>query len=282
MTNESIPAPATARPQPAPAERPVIEVRDLVARYGEQIVLNNVSCSVRRGEIFVIVGGSGCGKTTLLKNIIGLQRPASGTVLVEGEDITRADEDQLRRIQRKFGVTFQTGALFASLTLGENIALLLEEYTPLPRETIDLLVRIKLSMVKLAGFEDFMISELSGGMKKRAALARAMALDPSILFFDEPSAGLDPVTSAGLDALIVQVNRSLGTTMVVVTHELASIFTIADRVIMLDGETKTIIAEGDPRELRDHSSDPRVHAFFNRKPGSTAPGRRNDRGDRSP
>jgi phospholipid/cholesterol/gamma-HCH transport system ATP-binding protein len=183
-------------------------------------------------------------------------------------------------VQRRIGVTFQAGALFGSLTLGENIALLLEEYTTLPAATIELLVRIKLSMVKLAGFEGFAIAELSGGMKKRAALARAMALDPSILFFDEPSAGLDPVTSAELDELIVQINRSLGTTIVAVSHELSSIFAIADRVIMLDGETKQVIAEGPPQELRDRSADPRVHAFFNRKP-IAAIRRRTDSGYRS-
>jgi phospholipid/cholesterol/gamma-HCH transport system ATP-binding protein len=251
---------------PAP---PVIEVEHLVARYGENTILDDVSLQVRRGERFVIVGGSGCGKTTLLRHMIGLQQPASGRVVVDAEDITHADEDQLRRVQRRIGVLFQSGALFASLTLGENIALLLEEYTTLPAATVELLVRIKLSMVKLAGFEGFGISELSGGMKKRAALARAMVLDPSILFFDEPSAGLDPVTAAELDELIIQINRSLGTTMVVVTHDLSSIFTIAERVIMLDGETKKIIAEGKPQELRDHSADPRVHAFFNREPSAT-------------
>lgn len=258
----------------------MIEVHNLVARYGEHTILNDVSLAVGRGERFVIVGGSGCGKTTLLRHLIGLQHPAAGRVIVDGEDITNADEDQLRRVQRRIGVTFQGGALFGSLTLGENIALLLEEYTTLPAATIALLVRIKLSMVKLAGFEGFAIAELSGGMKKRAALARAMALDPSILFFDEPSAGLDPVTSAELDELIVQINRSLGTTIVAVSHELSSIFAIADRVIMLDGETKQVIAEGPPRELRDHSTDPRVHAFFNRLPSAAIRGR-TDNGHRS-
>jgi len=267
-------------PEQAVDSAPVIEVQHLVARYGERTVLDDISLLVRRGERFVIVGGSGCGKTTLLRHLIGLQRPAAGRVIVDGEDITQADEDQLRRLQRRIGVTFQGGALFGSLTLGENIALLLEEYTTLPASMIELLVRIKLSMVKLAGFEGFAIAELSGGMKKRAALARAMALDPGILFFDEPSAGLDPVTSAELDELIVQINRSLGTTVVVVSHELPSIFTIADRVIMLDGDTRQVIAEGPPRDLRDHSSDPRVHAFFNRKP-SAAIGRRTDNGHRS-
>jgi phospholipid/cholesterol/gamma-HCH transport system ATP-binding protein len=264
-----------------PPSRPIIQVEHLVARYDERTILDDVSFEVRRGERFVIVGGSGCGKTTLLRHIIGLQRPAAGRVLLDGDDIAQADEDQLRRIQRKFGMLFQSGALFGSLTLGENVALLLEEYTSLSRDTIELIVRIKLSMVKLTGFEEFMISELSGGMKKRAALARAIALDPSILFFDEPSAGLDPVTSAELDELILQINRSLGTTIVVVSHELSSIFTIADRVIMLDGETKGIIAEGKPQALRDHSTEPRVHAFFNREAGATFHGRRTDSGHRS-
>jgi phospholipid/cholesterol/gamma-HCH transport system ATP-binding protein len=259
---------------------PIIRVEHLVARYGDKTILDDVSLEVRRGERFLIVGGSGCGKTTLLRHMIGLRRPAAGRVAIDGEDITHADEDQLRRMQRRIGVLFQSGALFASLTLGENIALLLEEYTDLPPEAVKLLVRIKLDMVKLGGFEDFMIPELSGGMKKRAALARAVVLDPSILFFDEPSAGLDPVTSAELDALIVQMNRSLGTTMVVVSHELSSIFTIADRVIMLDGDAKGIIAEGVAQELRDRSTDPRVHAFFNREPSPTFR-RRIDNGHRS-
>jgi phospholipid/cholesterol/gamma-HCH transport system ATP-binding protein len=259
----------------------MIQVEHLVARYDDRTILDDISFEVRRGERFVIVGGSGCGKTTLLRHIIGLQRPAGGRVLVDGDDVGSADEDQLRRIQRKFGVLFQAGALFGSLTLGENVALPLEEYTTLPKDTIELLVRIKLSMVNLAGFEAFMISELSGGMKKRAGLARAVALDPSILFFDEPSAGLDPVTSAELDELIVQLNRSLGTTIVVVSHELASIFTIADRVIMLDGEAKGVIATGEPCELRDRHPDPRVHAFFNRQPRATAHGRRMESGHRS-
>jgi phospholipid/cholesterol/gamma-HCH transport system ATP-binding protein len=258
---------------------PIIRVEHLVARYEERTILDGVSFTVRRGERFLVVGGSGCGKTTLLRHIIGLQRPAAGRVLLDGDDVGLADEDQLRRVQRKFGVLFQSGALFASLTLGQNIALAMEEYTTLPREMIDLIVRMKLSMVHLDGFEDYMIAELSGGMKKRAALARAMALDPSILFFDEPSAGLDPVTSAGLDELIVQMNQSLGTTMFVVSHELPSIFTIADRVIMLDGEAKHIIAEGDPCHLRDHHPDPRVHAFFNRLPASSAAARRANGGN---
>ena len=259
---------------------PVIQVEHLVARYEDRTILDDVSFEVHRGERFVIVGGSGCGKTTLLRHIIGLQRPAAGRVLLDGEDVWAAEPERMRALQRKFGVLFQTGALFGSLTLGENVALPLEEYTALPHAMIDLLVRLKLSMVKLAGFEGFMIAELSGGMKKRAALARAIALDPQLLFFDEPSAGLDPITSADLDELIVQLNESLGTTMVAVTHELASIFRIAERVIMLDGPAKGIIAEGRPAELRDGSPDPRVHAFFNRQPGAIARSRRSEGGQR--
>ncbi len=241
-----------------------IRVEELTTRFGDKTILENVSFTVRRGEVFVIVGGSGCGKTTLLRHMIGLLKPAAGRIFIGSEDITRLDEDGLQRVQRSLGVTFQAGALFGSLTLGQNVALPLQEHTNLPADTIDLLVRMKLDMVSLGGFEDFMISELSGGMKKRAALARAMALDPSILFFDEPSAGLDPITSAELDELIVQINRSLGTTMVVVSHELPSVFTIGDHVIMLDGKTHRIIAEGEPLILRDQGTDPTVHAFFNR------------------
>jgi phospholipid/cholesterol/gamma-HCH transport system ATP-binding protein len=204
--------------------------------------------------------------------------PFAGQVLVDGDDLADANEEEINRIRRKFGMLFQAGALFGSLTLGENVALPLQEYTDLPPDMIKVLVRMKLSMVKLDGFEEFMIAELSGGMKKRAALARAIALDPAILFFDEPSAGLDPVTSAELDSLIVQVNQSLGTTMVIVTHELSSVFAVADRVIMLDGEAKNMIADGTPIQLRDENSDPRVHAFFNRQPRSTGTSRRSNVG----
>ena len=267
----------------ASGERPdapaAIKIEHLEARYGDKVILHDVSCEVRRGEVFAIVGGSGCGKTTLLRHMIGLLRPAAGRVLIEGDDVAAADEEQLQRIQQRFGVSFQAGALFGSLTLGQNIALPLEEYTNLPPDMIALLVRMKLAMVHLDGFEEFMVSELSGGMKKRAALARALALDPRILFFDEPSAGIDPITSVELDELIVQVNRSLGTTIVVVSHELPSIFTIATRCIMLDPTTKSIIADGPPLELKEKHPDPRVHAFFNRQPTEQAQHRRDSRGD---
>lgn len=261
-------------------EPPVIQVKDVVAGYPGHRVLEQVTFEVARGEIFVILGGSGCGKSTLLKHVIGLIPPLAGSIVVDGEDITRADEDTRRRVQQRIGVLFQSGALFGSLTVGENVALPLEEYTALPAALIDLLVRIKLGMVNLTGVEGLQPAQLSGGMRKRAGLARAMALDPHILFFDEPSAGLDPVNSAELDALILQLRRSLGTTIVVVTHELPSIFTIADRVIMLDRESRRIIAEGTPAELRDHSTDPRVRDFFNRTPATPAE-RRTDSGHRS-
>jgi len=253
---------------------PIIEIEDLVARYDDRVILNGITMQVRRGERLLICGGSGCGKTTLLRHMIGLQQPASGRIVIDNEEITGSDPEAMQRLQRKIGMSFQSGALFGSLTLGENVALPLEEYTTLPPSMIDLLVRLKLSMVSLGGFEDFMISELSGGMKKRAALARSMALDPKILFFDEPSAGLDPITSAELDQLIVQINESLGTTIVVVSHELASIFAIADRIIMLDGVTKKVIADGTPDELRDRHPDPTVHAFFNRLPRPPEPERK--------
>jgi phospholipid/cholesterol/gamma-HCH transport system ATP-binding protein len=242
----------------------VITVRDLTTGYGEQMIHERVSFEVRRGEIFVIVGASGCGKSTLLRHLIGLQEPLGGDVWLDGENLTASRGAARARILRKFGVLFQSGALLGSLTLAENIELLLDEYTALPPATKDMITRIKLGLVNLRGFENHLPSQISGGMKKRAGLARAMALDPLLLFFDEPSAGLDPISSAELDRLIVQLNASLGTTMVIVTHELASIFAVAHRVIMLDKDSKGIVAEGTPAALRDHASDPVVRAFFNR------------------
>lgn len=241
----------------------MIVVENLTARFGGDTIFQNVSFEVYEGEIFVILGVSGCGKSTLMKHMIGLYETTSGKVMIHGIDITRADERQLKKIRLDIGVAFQSGGLFGSMTLAENVALPLQEYTDLSRETIDLVVRMKLGIVDLAGYENHLPEELSGGMKKRASLARAMALDPTVLFFDEPSAGLDPITSAEIDSLIKSLRAGIGTTMVIVTHELQSIFNVADRVIMLDKETKGIIAEGDPRWLKDNSTDPRVKAFFN-------------------
>jgi phospholipid/cholesterol/gamma-HCH transport system ATP-binding protein len=245
--------------------KPIIQVRDLRAGYGDVIILDQVSFNVYEGEVFVILGGSGCGKSTLLKAIIGLITPHSGQIILDGDEVSTDDEAKLQGVLRKIGVLYQGAALFGSMTIAENVALPIEEYTTLSRESVDTLVRMKLGLVNLQGYENYFPSELSGGMKKRAGLARAMALNPKILFFDEPSAGLDPVTSAELDDLILHLNRSLGTTMVIVTHELESIFTVAQRIIMLDKHAKGIIAEGDPRYLRDHSQNPFVKRFFNRR-----------------
>lgn len=245
--------------------KPVIEVRNLVGGYGDDIILDNLSFHVFQSEILVILGGSGSGKSTLLKHLIGLLSPVSGQVIIEGEDIYDCNDVAFKRILRKIGVLYQGSALFGSMTLAENVALPLEEYTDLPKSALDALVRMKLNQVGLAGFESYLPAELSGGMKKRAGLARAMALNPKILFFDEPGAGLDPVTAAGIDRLISQMNQNLRTTMVIVTHELPSIFALAHRVIMLDQHIKGIIAEGDPRDLRDHAEDPYVKRFFNRE-----------------
>ena len=245
---------------------PVIEVDNLTARFGDNTVFQNVSFTVNRGEIFVILGGSGCGKSTLLKHIIGLYKPYAGKIEVNGVDIAAADEEELRQVRMGFGVLFQAGALLGSMTVGGNVALPLHEYTDLSAAEIELVVRMKLGMVALAGYDNHLPSEISGGMKKRAGLARAMALDPTILFFDEPSAGLDPITSVELDNLIKSINAGLGTTIVIVTHELQSIYNIADRIIMLDKTAQGIIAEGDPKVLKEQSTDPRVHNFFNRLP----------------
>lgn len=243
----------------------IIQVRDLVARYGEDIILDGISFDVYRGEILVIVGGSGCGKSTLLKHMIGLNQPYSGKVIIDGDDITTCDEIYFQKILRKIGVLYQSSALLGSMTLAENVALPIQEYTELPKKSVDTMVEMKLNLVNLHGYENYLPSEISGGMKKRAGLARAMALNPTILFFDEPSAGLDPISSAELDNLIININKNLGTTIVIVTHELQSIFTVAHRVIMLDTQTKGIIAEGDPQYLRDNSEHQFVKQFFNRQ-----------------
>ena len=243
----------------------IIEVKDLVATYGEDTILDRVSFEVCEGEIFVVLGGSGSGKSTLLKHLIGLLPPRSGQIVIDGKEISNCDGTTYQTIKRKIGVLFQSAALFGSMTLAENVALPIKEYTDLPKKSVDNLVKMKLNLVNLDGYENYLPSEVSGGMKKRAGLARAMALNPKILFFDEPSAGLDPVTSAELDNLIIHLNKSLGTTMVIVTHELQSIFTVARRIIMLDQNTGGIIAEGDPRYLRNHSQNPFVRHFLNRQ-----------------
>jgi phospholipid/cholesterol/gamma-HCH transport system ATP-binding protein len=241
-----------------------VTVDDLTMAYGDFLIQRDLNFTIRRGDIFIIMGGSGCGKSTLLRHLIGLKAPARGRVLFDGISYWESPPAEQERIKQGFGMSFQSGALWSSLTLAENIALPLGEYTDLTPADITEVVSLKLSLVGLAGFEDFYPSEISGGMQKRAALARAMALDPEILFFDEPSAGLDPISSRRLDDLILELRDSLGTTIVVVTHELASIFNIGNNSVFLDPETRTMITSGDPKTLRDESPDPGVRRFLNR------------------
>ncbi len=241
-----------------------ITVRGLTMAYGDFVIQRDLDFSIGRGEVFVVMGGSGCGKTTLLKHLIGLKAPAAGDILYAGESFWGTDEAGRAAVKRRFGVLFQGGALWSSMTLAENVALPLELFTDLDADTIAAVVRCKLALVGLAGFEEYAPSELSGGMRKRAGLARAMALDPEILFFDEPSSGLDPLSARRLDELILELRASLGTTVVVVSHDLDSIFAIADRAVFLDAGARTQLAIGNPRELRDASPDPRVRAFLTR------------------
>jgi len=243
---------------------PRITIQNMTMAYGNFVIQRNPDFHIQPGEIFIIMGGSGCGKSTLLRHLIGLLRPALGNVLYDGASFWHASPEERERLMRRFGVLYQSGALWSSMTLAENVALPLGEYTDLSPRQIRNVVSLKLALVGLAGFEDFYPSEISGGMRKRAGLARAMALDPDILFFDEPSAGLDPISSRRLDDLILELRDSLGATVVVVTHELASIFAIGDKGVFLDAETKTMLAVGNPKTLRDASPEPKIRAFLTR------------------
>jgi phospholipid/cholesterol/gamma-HCH transport system ATP-binding protein len=251
-----------------------ITVQGLDMAYGSFVIQRDLNFSIYRGDIFIIMGGSGCGKSTLLKHLVGLMAPARGTVLIGTQDLWRTEPEEQERLMRRFGILYQSGALWSSMTLAENIALPLGEFTELGAAEIKEVTSLKLALVGLAGFGDFYPSEISGGMRKRAGLARAMALDPEILFFDEPSAGLDPISSRMLDDLIIELRDSLGATIAVVTHELASIFTIGNNSVFLDADSKTMIASGDPRWLRDECPDPKVRNFLLRgaleNPGSKA------------
>ncbi|MCI0753932.1 ABC transporter ATP-binding protein [Teichococcus vastitatis] len=244
---------------------PVVQVDGLAMAFGANTLFHDVSFEVGRGEVFVILGGSGCGKSTLLKLLIGLHAPSAGRIRILGEDLLGAGGDTRRDLLTRLGVMWQSGALFGSMTLLENVMLPLQEHTRLPPAAREEVARLKLGLVGLSEAADRLPAEISGGMAKRAGIARAMALDPALLFLDEPSAGLDPITSAGLDRLIQDLARDLGTTFVVVTHELQSILAIGDRCIMLDKQAQGIIAEGDPRQLRDHAAHPTVRAFFRRE-----------------
>jgi phospholipid/cholesterol/gamma-HCH transport system ATP-binding protein len=249
--------PETIAPPPAH-----VTVQHLDMAYGSFVIQRDLNFIIRRGDIFIIMGGSGCGKSTLLKHLVGLKAPERRRVLFGDQDLWEAEPDEQERLMRRFGILYQSGALWTSMTLAENVALPLGEFTDLGSAEIKEVASLKLALVGLAGFEDFYPSEISGGMRKRAGLARAMALDPEILFFDEPSAGLDPISSRMLDNLILELRDSLGATIAVVTHELASIFAIGNNSVFLDADTKTMIASGDPKILRDECPDPRVRQFL--------------------
>jgi phospholipid/cholesterol/gamma-HCH transport system ATP-binding protein len=249
------------QPQESEAQ---ITVRDMTMAYGSFVLMRGLNFVVRRGDIFIIMGGSGCGKSTVLRHLIGLKEPAAGEIIYGNINFTKADAEAREQLLRRFGVLYQSGALWSSMTLAENIALPLGEFTDLKPSQIREIAELKLALVGLKGFEDFYPNQISGGMQKRAGLARAMALDADILFFDEPSAGLDPMSSRLLDNLILELRDSLGATIVVVTHELASIFTIANNCVFLDAESRTQIATGDPKDLLANSKDPRVRSFLTR------------------
>jgi phospholipid/cholesterol/gamma-HCH transport system ATP-binding protein len=246
---------------------PHIVVKDLTMAYGSFVVQRDLTFTINRGDIFIIMGGSGCGKSTLMRHMVGLKAPAKGQVFYEGVSFWDTDPSDREQFMRKIGISYQSGALWSSMTLAENIALPLQEFTDLSREEIHEIVSLKLSLVGLAGFDDYYPSEISGGMQKRMGLARAIALDPEIVFFDEPSAGLDPISARLLDDLILELSKSLGTTVIIVTHELASIFAIGNNSVFLDPETKTMIAVGDPKKLRDESKNPTIHKFLTRGEG---------------
>jgi phospholipid/cholesterol/gamma-HCH transport system ATP-binding protein len=246
-------------------ERPVhIEVDNLTMAFGSYVLMRNLNFTVRHSDIFIIMGGSGCGKSTLLRHMVGLIEPATGEIFYDRRSFTKANMEERERMLRRFGILYQKGALWSSMTLAENVSLPLGEFTDLTPTQIREVARLKLELVGLKGFEDYYPNQISGGMQKRAGLARAMALDPEILFFDEPSAGLDPISSKLLDDLILELRASLGATVVVVTHELSSIFAIGNNSVFLDPETKTMIASGDPKELLANSQDPRVRSFLTR------------------
>jgi len=244
-------------------KKPLIVVRDLSIGHGDTVLLERANFAVERGDIFIILGGSGCGKSTLLRHLIGLETPFSGDINIAGVGAPR-----LEGASPRYGVMFQSGALFSSMTVGENVGFALQEWTDLPSDAVSAIVRAKLTLVGLEGSENKLPAELSGGMRKRAAIARAMAFEPNLIFLDEPSAGLDPVSAAELDDLILALNGGLGLTVVMVTHELESIFKVGKNCIMLDRETRSIIATGDPNRLRTESEDPRVRQFFNREAGA--------------
>jgi phospholipid/cholesterol/gamma-HCH transport system ATP-binding protein len=255
---------ASDPPRAADAAAAHVAVRELTIGYGGLALMQGIDFAVRRGDVFAIMGGSGSGKTTLLRAMVGLKAPATGTVLYDGESLWDADAQARRRLSRSFGVLYQQGALWSSMTLAENVALPLEQYSGLAPAEIRDLVSFKLALVGLAGFEDYYPAEISGGMRKRAGLARAIALDPDVLFFDEPSAGLDPISSRRLDDLILELRDSLGATVVMVTHELASIFAVANNSVFLDAETRTQLAAGDPKRLLADPPDPKIHQFLTR------------------
>ena len=249
--------------EPAPAA-PLVTVTDLTLGYGDSVIQRDLTFDVQRGEIFVIMGGSGCGKSTLFRALIGLLAPTKGDVLYDGVSFGTAEPEERERLMRRFGVLYQKGAPWTAMTLAENVALPLQEFTDLTAAQVREVVALKLALVGLAGFEEYYPSELSGGMQKRAGLARAMALDPDIFFLDEPSAGLDPITSRRLDDLLLELRDSLGATVVLVSHELASIFALGDNAVFLDADTHTMIALGNPKTLLAESKDPKVHQFLTR------------------